>query len=160
MTRYTAPIESYTVEEGNLRDKGAAVMKRSSSMRCIWRFSPMLLLILVATQDAGIGSPWPTAFGMRQAKARKEKAPEEALATFTGTVHGIDSKILRLDSAEAEPLDFNVSRKTRYYDGPKEIKRDAVKIGDHVSVEARPMPDGKPDAVKVHLDHVPVRKEP
>ena len=99
-------------------------------------------------------------FGMGQTKAHKEKAPEEALATFTGTVRAIDGKILRVDSAEGEPLDFNVSRKTKYYDGPKEIKRDAIKGGDHVTVEARPMPDGKPDAVKVHLDHPPARQEP
>jgi len=104
----------------------------------------MLLVILVAMQIAGMGSP----------------RPEEALATFAGTVRAIDSKILRLDSGEGEPLDFNVSRKTKYFDGSKEIKREAIKAGDHVSVEARPMPDGKPDAVKVRLDQVPVRKEP
>jgi hypothetical protein len=135
-------------------------MKRSSCTRRFWRFSQTVLLILVATQATGIDPARLMSFGMRQTKARKEKAPEEALATFSGTVRAIDGKILRLDSAEGEPLDFNVSRKTKYYDGPKEIKRDAIKSGDHVTVEARPMPDGKPDAVKVHLDHPPVRKEP
>ncbi len=134
-------------------------MKMSSCTRRFWRFSPMLLLILVATPDHSSGSARLMSFGMRQSKARKEKAPEEALATFSGTVRAIDAKILRVDSVEGEPLDFNVSRKTKYYDGPKEIKRDAIKTGDHVSVEARPMPDGKPDAVKVHLDHMSVRKE-
>jgi len=111
-------------------------------------------------EDPRIGLTRPIALGMRQTKAPKEKAPEEALATFTGTVRGIDGKILRLDSAESEPLDFNLSRKTKYYDGLKETKRNAIKTGDHVSVEARPMPDGKPDAVKVRLEHIRVRKEP
>ena len=139
-------------------------------MRCIRRISKTLLFVLGAgipgqvqpghasMEDPRIGLTRPIALGMRQTKAPKEKAPEEALATFTGTVRGIDGKILRLDSAESEPLDFNLSRKTKYYDGLKEIKRNAIKTGDHVSVEARPMPDGKPDAVKVRLDHTPVRK--
>ena len=141
-------------------------------MRCIRRISKTLLFVLGAgipgqvqpghasMEDPRIGLTRPIALGMRQTKAPKEKAPEEALATFTGTVRGIDGKILRLDSAESEPLDFNLSRKTKYYDGLKEIKRNAIKTGDHVSVEARPMPDGKPDAVKVRLEHIRVRKEP
>ena len=142
-------------------------------MRYAGRFSPLLLLLLLAaparggsyprrmaTQDTHSTSPRLMSFGFRRAKAPKQKAPEEALATFTGIVRAIDSKLLRLDSPEGEPLDFNISRKTRYSDGPKEIKRDGIKAGDHVSVEARPMPDGKPDAVTVRLDHTPVHKEP
>src|SRR6266481_8602680 len=57
------------------------------------------------------------------------------LATFTGTVRGSDSKLFTIEGPDGNTLMFHCSRKTKYYDGSKEIKRDALKAGDRVSVE-------------------------
>ena len=130
-------------------------------MRRMGRFSSIVLLVVTScVSEQRLSAAGPASFTMGQTKARKNKAPEEALATFSGIVRSIDGKILKLDSGEGEPLDFNISRKTRYYDGAREIKRNALKTGDHVTVEARPMPDGKPDAVTIRLDHTTGHKEP
>src|ERR1051326_8876322 len=48
---------------------------------------------------------------------------------------------------------FHCSRKTKYYDGEKEIKRDVIKAGDQVSVDGRRAPDASLDAVIVRVEH-------
>ena len=75
------------------------------------------------------------------------------LATFSGIVRGIDAKILTIEGPESNTLLFHCSRKTKYYDGEKEIKRDLIKSGDQVSVDGRRAPDASLDAVIVHIEH-------
>src|SRR5437879_5747044 len=81
-------------------------------------------------------------------------APDELLATFTGIVHDIDNKNLTIEEADSNTLRFVCSRKTKYYDGSRQIKSSAIKPGDHVSVESRTLPDGAIEAVKVRLEHM------
>ena len=85
---------------------------------------------------------------------RNDKEPDEPLATFRGTVKSLDSKQLVLARPEAEPMTFECNKKTSYYEGSKQIKRSAIKTGDMVEVEARPLADGKSAAVNVRLEHM------
>jgi hypothetical protein len=89
----------------------------------------------------------------RQSKIQPGPSTAEPLATFNGVVHEIDSKTLRIDESESNMLEFNCTRKTKYYDGTKQIKSEAIKPGVLVSVETKRAPDGKLDAVIVHLEH-------
>jgi hypothetical protein len=73
--------------------------------------------------------------------------------TFTGIVRGIDAKVLNIEGPETNTLVFHCSKKTKYFDGDKEIKRDAIKTDDHVSVDSRRAPDGSMDALNVRLEH-------
>ena len=73
------------------------------------------------------------------------------LASFTGTVRGVDKKTLLLEQPDADTLQFFCSGKTRYYDGSKKIRAAGIKPGDRVSVDASRGPDGKLDAVNVRL---------
>jgi hypothetical protein len=79
-------------------------------------------------------------------------SPDEPLATFAGTVKALDSKWLSIEDQGSNTLQFVCSRKTRYYDGSKQIKSSAIQPGDRVSVESRPRPDGALAAVNVHLE--------
>jgi hypothetical protein len=73
------------------------------------------------------------------------------LASFTGTVRGVDKKTLLLEEPDGNTLQFFCSGKTRYYDGSKKIRAAGIKPGDRVSVDASRGPDGKLDAVNVRL---------
>jgi hypothetical protein len=73
------------------------------------------------------------------------------LASFTGTVRGLDKKTLLLEEPDANTLQFFCSGKTRYYDGSKKIRAAGIKPGDRVSVDASRGLDGKLDAVNVRL---------
>lgn len=100
----------------------------------------------------GVGLPSPVPGG-RQPGTGKQKTPDEPLPNFTGTVRGIGSKTLTLEGPESNTLQFNCSKKTKYYDGSKKIKSSAIQAGDRVSVEAKRAPDGTLDAVNVRLEH-------
>jgi hypothetical protein len=73
--------------------------------------------------------------------------------TFTGIVRGIDAKLLNIEGPETNTLVFRCSKKTKFFDGDKEIRRDAVKTETHVSVDARRAPDGSMDALNVRVEH-------
>ena len=75
------------------------------------------------------------------------------LATFQGTVRGLDAKLLTIEGPDGNTMLFHCSRKTKYYDGPKEIKRELIKAGDRVSVEGHRAGDGTMDAVNIRMDH-------
>lgn len=85
-------------------------------------------------------------------------SPDEPLATFAGTVKALDSKWLSIEDQESNTLQFVCSRKTRYYDGSRQIKSSAIQPGDRVSVESRTLPDGALEAVNVRLERE--KKEP
>jgi len=73
--------------------------------------------------------------------------------TFTGIVRGFDSKLLNIEGPETNTLVFHCSKKTKYFDGDKEIKKDAIKSDVHVSVDAKRAGDGSMDALNVRLEH-------
>lgn len=79
--------------------------------------------------------------------------------TFTGIVRGFDSKLLNIEGPETNTLMFHCSKKTKYFDGEKEIKKDVIKMDAHVSVEAKRAGDGSMDALNVRLEH-PKTEEP
>jgi hypothetical protein len=96
-------------------------------------------------------------YGRRSSVGRRSSDPppvgQTPVATFAGTVRGIDAKILTIEGPESNTLLFHCSKKTKYYDGEKEIKRDLIKAGDQVSVDGRRAPDATLDAVIVHIEH-------
>ncbi len=72
---------------------------------------------------------------------------------FRGTLRGIDSKSVVIEEEDAgNSLQFNCTRKTKYLDGAKKLKRSDLKPGEAVSVDARHAPDGSLDAVAVHRE--------
>jgi len=77
---------------------------------------------------------------------------QEPLPNFSGTIRGIDSKVIALEVPGPNLLEFRCSKKTKYYDGSKKIASSTLKPGDHVTVEARRALDGSLDAVNVRLE--------
>ena len=73
--------------------------------------------------------------------------------TFAGIVRGIDAKLLNIEGPESNTIVFHCTKKTKYFDGDKEVKRDEIKIDAHVSIDARRAPDGSMDALKIRLEH-------
>ena len=87
--------------------------------------------------------------GRRDIQGGKVDTP---LATFQGTLRGLDAKLLTIEGPDSNTLMFHCSRKTKFFDGSKEIKRDAFKAGDPVSVEGHRAGDGSMDAVNIRMD--------
>ena len=113
---------------------------------------PVLLLLLAAAPavcQSGRG-------GRRQSGARSQNpdqsTSDKALPNFTGIVRGMDSKMLLVEEADQNTMQFYCTKKTRYFDGSNKIKGSQIKAGDRVSIEARLGPDGKPEAVYVRLE--------
>ncbi len=124
------------------------------------RFAVPVLLSLLAAAPA-VCQMYPVG---RRSSATRGQTPDEstsklALPTFTGIVRGVDKKMLLLDRADQNTMQFYSTGKTQYFDGAKKIKVKDIKTGDRVSVEARLGPDGKPEAVNVRLQHDEPPKE-
>jgi hypothetical protein len=111
-----------------------------------------LLLLLAAgiPATAQYGRPRQGGAGRNSQQAPLSQTPA---VTFTGIVRGIDAKLLNIEGPETNTLLFHCSKKTKYFDGANEIKRDTIKAGDRVSVDARRGPDGSMDAVSVRIEH-------
>jgi hypothetical protein len=78
--------------------------------------------------------------------------PEAPLASLGGTVRSVDAKLLTIEDAGGNVIQFHCSRKTRYFEGSSRIKASAIQPGDHVSVEARRDVDGRMEAVIVRRE--------
>ena len=81
-----------------------------------------------------------------------QKTTDLPRATFEGTVKAIDHKKMVV-AEEENDMDFYFTRKTRIYDGQKEIKPAQLKTGDRVKVEATPRGDGTVDAAVIRVQH-------
>jgi hypothetical protein len=108
------------------------------------------LLLLVAANPAS------AQYGRRMGVGGRSQQPSLSstpAVTFAGIVRGIDAKILNIEGPETNTIVFHFSRKTKYLDGDKEIKRDAIRTDAHVSVDAKRAPDGSMEALNVRLEH-------
>ena len=65
------------------------------------------------------------------------QTPRIPPATFSGTVHGISSKQITIETAEGNLLDFDINRKTRILRGKKQITESDLETGDQVTIDAR-----------------------
>ena len=113
------------------------------------RFIALLLLLAAAI-------PGSAQYGRRMGVGGRSQQPSLSstpAVTFTGIVRGIDAKILNIEGPETNTIVFRFSKKTKYLDGGKEIKRDAIKTDAHVSVDAKRAPDGSMEALNVRLEH-------
>jgi len=59
------------------------------------------------------------------------------LATFHGTVHGVSSKSITIETEEGNLVDFEINRKTRILREKKEIHATDLATGDVVSIDAK-----------------------
>jgi hypothetical protein len=59
------------------------------------------------------------------------------LATFSGTVHGVSSKLITIENPDGNLVDFEVNRKTRVMRGKKQISISGLATGDSVTIEVR-----------------------
>ncbi len=59
------------------------------------------------------------------------------LATFSGTVHGVSSKLITIENSDGNLVDFEVNRKTRVMRGKKQISISGLATGDSVTIEVR-----------------------
>ena len=105
-------------------------------------FTLLLGLDLAAVQTGGRG----------RGGGQNRQQPLEVLPNFTGVLTSVDKKKLTIEGEEANSLEFNRTRKTKYYSGSKSINGTALKPGEKVSIEARRAPDGTLDAVNVRLE--------
>jgi len=87
-------------------------------------------------------------------------SPDEPVATFEGTVSGVTHKKILVDDADGNTMDFYTTKKTRIFDGDKEIKASQLKTGDRIHVEAQRHMDGTVDAVNVRTVNVRTVKPP
>jgi hypothetical protein len=94
----------------------------------------------------------------RQQQQHKEQ-PSELLATFHGVVRGLNAKSLTIADAEDNEVQFVCTKRTRYFDGDKAVKPEAIKPGARVSIEARTMLDASLEAVNVRLEQAKRRAE-
>lgn len=108
---------------------------------------PLLLAGIPATAQYG---RYGRGGGARNSQPSLSQTPA---VTFTGIVRGIDAKLLNIEGPETNTLVFHCSRKTKFFDGDKEIKRDAIKTEAQVSVDAKRAGDGSMDALNVRLEH-------
>ena len=83
------------------------------------------------------------------------QATPEPLPTFDGAVRALSKKTLRIATSEDNIVEFDLTRKTRFLDGSKEVKASAIHIGDRVSVDAKQTLDGRLEAVYVRLNPKP-----
>jgi hypothetical protein len=113
------------------------------------RFVALLLLVAAIPASAQYGRSRMGSGG----RSQQPSLSSTPAVTFTGIVHGIDAKLLNIEGPETNTIVFHCTKKTKYFDGDKEIKRDEIKIDAHVSVDARRAPDGSMDALKVRLEH-------
>ena len=58
-------------------------------------------------------------------------------ATFSGTVHGVSSKQITIETAEGNLLDFDINRKTKIMRGKKQIAPSDLGTSDTVTIDAR-----------------------
>ena len=65
------------------------------------------------------------------------QAPKVPLATFNGTVHGVSNKLITIETAEGNLVDFDINRNTKIVRGKKPIKASDLETGDTVTIEAR-----------------------
>jgi len=59
------------------------------------------------------------------------------LANFTGAVHGVSKNQITLETPEGNLLDFEINKKTRVLRGKKEVRVEALRTGDPVTIEAK-----------------------
>jgi len=63
--------------------------------------------------------------------------PAIPLATFSGTVHGVSSKLITIENPDGNLVDFEINRKTRVMRGKKQISISQLATGDSVTIEVR-----------------------
>lgn len=90
--------------------------------------------------------------GSRSPQSKQNQQPLNVLPNFVGILKSSGNKKLTLEGDDANSIEFNCSKKTKYFDGSKSITQTVLKPGDHLSVEARRAPDGTLDAVNVRLE--------
>ena len=66
--------------------------------------------------------------------AQQPKIPP---GNFAGTVHGVSNKLVTIENAEGNLLDFEINRKTRVTRDKKQISPSEIQTGDLVAIEAR-----------------------
>ena len=74
-------------------------------------------------------------------------------ASFHGVLRGIANGKLSVEVTAENTLDFHCVKKTKIYDGDKQLKPSALKVGDTLSIDARRALDGSLDAVSVRVEH-------
>jgi hypothetical protein len=77
---------------------------------------------------------WLSGFLLAAALVCAQKIP---LANFSGTVHGVSSKQLTIETAEGNLVDFDINRKTQLMRGKQRISAEDLQNGDFVTIEAR-----------------------
>lgn len=69
--------------------------------------------------------------------------------TFEGVLKMLTSKEILLQMQSDQTLEIRRDRKTKWFDGDKEIKADSIAVGTPLAVDVRQDLDAKPIAVKV-----------
>ena len=59
------------------------------------------------------------------------------LATFTGTVHGVSSKQITIETSEGNLVDFDINHKTRILRDKKQIAASDIENCDVVTIDAK-----------------------
>lgn len=108
-----------------------------------------LIRLLILLSLVGILMPAQPRGRRQQPKANQ---PVETIAAdFEGTVRGITSKELVMETADGNTLQFHLGRKTEFYKGTERAKWSAIQVGMHVKVEGKKAPDNSLDAVRVEV---------
>ncbi len=87
----------------------------------------------------------------RGQSSSSSQTEQEPLASLQGTLKAVLHSAITVELEDGNSVDTHTSKKTRYYAGDKEIKRQDLKVGQKLVVETRHAPDLSLDAVNVRV---------
>jgi hypothetical protein len=157
-------------------------MKHLNGNFC-WRHGALLLAVFLATEvpllpqiigpypgggypgrgyppygypGGGVGLPMPRIPGRG---GQQKPDPNAATTNYEGKIKKLDEKNIALELDDGRTLTMKRTGKTKFYKNSEEIKSSALRIGDHVSVDATEDQQGFLYALKVTFEEAPAADE-
>ena len=81
-----------------------------------------------------------------------DKTAQMVLPSFTGILKLIDKKFILLESEDGNTQKVNITKKTKFFNGEKQVTLADFKEGVKISAEVQIAPDRSFDGVHVYLE--------
>lgn len=88
------------------------------------------------------------------------RSPEDLLIRFPGRLKSVTKKQILLEVENEQELIFRRTKRTRFFDGGKEVKESAAPVGDPVVLEGQRALNGDLDVVNVLWNEKPAQAQP
>ncbi len=90
--------------------------------------------------------------GTKQSGNPNDKTAQMVLPSFTGILKLIDKKFILLESEDGNTQKVNITKKTKFFNGEKQVTLADFKEGVKISAEVQIAPDRSFDGVHVYLE--------